>query len=397
MMRRIFYTICLSFLSFTAFTQTEVDERANISFDKGLGFHDPDSAFGLNLRFRIQNRFGIENELGNNVCADAIEARIRRLRLRIDGYAGNQRLTYYLQLSFSRDDQDWDNSKVPNIVRDAMVYYNFSDKFYLGFGQSKLPGNRQRIVSSGQLQFVDRSIVNAEFNLDRDFGIMFYYSDVVGGIDFNLKGAVSSGEGRNSIKSDNGLAYTARIEFMPLGRFANDGDFSEGDLEREQNPKLSVATGYSYNNKAIRRSGQRGAQLHEPRNIQTIFGDAMLKYNGWALSTEYMQRIVNDPFTYSDYQVPIYIFTGRGINSQLSYCFRNYWEVAGRHSWLEPENQLANYEPVRNEFTLGVTKYLYKHKVKAQFNLTYGNSEAYGEIGSEKEYINAQFQVELGI
>jgi len=36
--------------------QTEVDERAVISFDKGLGFFDPDSLFGVNIRFRMQNR-----------------------------------------------------------------------------------------------------------------------------------------------------------------------------------------------------------------------------------------------------------------------------------------------------------------------------------------------------
>lgn len=397
MFRKIVFTLAGVVLSFLSFSQTEVDERAVIRFEKGLGFHAPDSAFGLNLRFRIQNRIGIENQLDNEVFADAVEARIRRLRLRIDGYTRSQRLTYYLQLSFSRDDQDWDNSKVPNIIRDAMIYYRFSEKFYFGFGQSKLPGNRQRIVSSGQLQFADRSLVNSEFNIDRDFGLMFYFSDALAGIEYNLKGAISSGEGRNSIKSDNGLAYTGRIEILPLGRFTNDGDFSEGDLEREPTPKLSIATGYSYNHKAVRKSGQRGTMLHEPRNIQSLFCDAVVKYHGWALSTEYIKRFVDDPFTYSDFQLPVYILTGIGLNSQASYFFKNNWEIAARHSWLEPDNKLTNFEPVRNEYSLGLTKYLNKHKIKAQLNLTYGKSGAFGESEPEREYVNAQFQVELGI
>jgi hypothetical protein len=40
-----------------------------------------------------------------------------------------------------------------------------------GFGQTKLPGNNQRVVSSGSLEFTDRTINNSRFNIDRDFGL----------------------------------------------------------------------------------------------------------------------------------------------------------------------------------------------------------------------------------
>jgi hypothetical protein len=36
-------------------------------------------------------------------------------------------------------------------------------------GQTKLPGNNQRVVSSGSLEFTDRTINNSRFNIDRDF------------------------------------------------------------------------------------------------------------------------------------------------------------------------------------------------------------------------------------
>lgn len=380
-----------------AHSQTEVDERAVIRFDKGLGFHAPDTTFGLNLRFRIQNRMGVMGIQNSGDYIDEVEARIRRLRLRIDGYTKNHRLTYYLQLSFSRDDQDWDGSKVPNIIRDAMVYYNFSEKFYIGFGQSKLPGNRQRIISSGQLQFADRSLVNAAFNIDRDFGLFMYFSDAIGGFAYNLKGAVSGGEGRNQLKSDNGLAYTGRIELMPLGRFTNDGDFSEGDLVRELTPKLSLAAGYSFNHKTIRNAGQRGAFLHDARDIQTLYGDILFKYMGWAWTAEWMKRIAGDPVTFSAELPPVYILTGKGFNTQLSHYFSNAWEVAARFSWLEPDTKVSHYEPRRSEYTLGATRYIYNHKVKVQANITYGQRQAFGTDGAEKKYLNAQVQVELGI
>jgi hypothetical protein len=44
------------------------------------------------------------------------------------------------------------------------------------FGQTKLPGNNQRVVSSGSLEFTDRTINNSRFNIDRDFGLFLDYS-----------------------------------------------------------------------------------------------------------------------------------------------------------------------------------------------------------------------------
>lgn len=387
---------CLLMVAAPVFSQTEVDERAMICFDRGLGFSAPDTSFGLNLRFRIQNRMGFQTVSTDDLAFDQVEARIRRLRLRLDGYIKNEKLTYYLQLSFSRSDQDWDASKVPNIIRDAMVYYRFSPKFYIGFGQGKLPGNRQRIVSSGQLQFADRSMVNAQFNIDRDFGMMFYFSDALAGIEYNLKGAISSGEGRNALASDNGMAYTGRVELMPLGRFLNDGDFSEGDLEFEPTPKIALAAGYSFNNKAVRKAGQRGSGLFEPRDLKNFYADVLFKYMGWAGYGEYMQRTTDDPFTYSGEEIN-YVFAGEGINMQLSYCFRNYWEFAARTSFITPLEEIAQFEPERKEYTFGVTKYLYRHKMKLQGNFSLAEQDALSGIHDNRRNFIVIFQVELGI
>ncbi|MFN8690511.1 MAG: porin, partial [Cyclobacteriaceae bacterium] len=138
------------------------------TWGKGLGITSPDSAFLMNIRFRLQNRIGITTISGSDFSVNEVEARVRRLRLRLDGYLYNPKLTYVIQLSFSRGDIDFEDSGFPNIIRDAMIIYNFNRHFALGLGQTKLPGNRQRVVSSGDLQLPDRSIVNAVFNIDRD-------------------------------------------------------------------------------------------------------------------------------------------------------------------------------------------------------------------------------------
>ncbi len=391
------------FLFFTLFlvspcfllAQTEVDERAVISFDKGLGFFAPDSTFGLNLRFRMQNRIGMTTVSSTDLSPESFEANVRRLRLRFDGFLGTK-FTYYLQLSFSRGDQDWDVSQFPGVLRDAMIFYTFNERFYIGFGQGKLPGNRQRVVSSGQQQFVDRSLVNALFNIDRDFGLMFYHMHNLGIFDYNLKGAISSGEGRNIMNTDDGLAYTARIELLPLGRFENDGDFSEGDLEGESSPKISIGATYSINHKAKRHAGQRGYVLPEQVDIRSVFFDFVFKYSGWAVQGEYASREVPlQPWLSPTEANQLYIFTGKGLNSQLSYVFPGYVELAARHTWVIPHEEINAWEPVTHIYTIGATKYYYKHRNKIQLNLSYNDRNT--SFSSEANNWLLTFQIELGI
>lgn len=395
MFKRVFLFFALLIISIIAAAQTEVDERAVINFDKGLGFFAPDSSFGLNLRFRIQNRIGMTTVSGTNLSPEQFEANVRRLRLRFDGYLGSSKLTYYMQLSFSRGDQDWDNTGFPGLVRDAMVFYNFNKNFYMGMGQGKLPGNRQRVTSSGQQQFADRSLVNAIFNIDRDFGVMAYYNNHVGNFYYNLKGAISSGDGRNVQRTDNGLAYTMRVELLPLGGFLSDGDYSEGDLEREPTPKVSLAASYSFNNKAVKTAGQRGQLMEGATDISTLFVDMIAKYQGWALQAEYANRDAShNPGLLTPLPSP-YVFTGNGLNTQVSYLFPSFWEVAGRYTKVNPHEELASIETQSDIYTLGLTKYIQKHRNKAQINLSY-QKDQWG-IFSSKDFFNIMFQVEIGI
>jgi len=392
------FMVVIVLLSFTeqVNAQRETDEKAYVNFEDGVGFLAPDSLFGMNLRFRMQNRIGMTFDNG---WEDAdFEATVKRLRLRFDGFVKETKLTYYLQLSFSRGDQDWDNSYVPNVIRDAMVYYKFNKYFYIGLGQGKLPGNRQRVTSSGAQQFADRSIVNATFNIDRDFGVFAYYNKKIGEtFVWELKGAVSTGEGRNILKTDNGLAYTGRVELLPLGKFTNKGDYFEGDLERETKPKLSVAATYSYNHKAMRNAGQRGTYLFEQRDIESIFADMMFKYNGWCLTGEYAERNVNNPITMNENNDIIFIQTGRGYNAQLSYMFLNDCEIAGRYSHIRPSSQMNGLNmPLQDVYTLGFTKYLASHKTKFQVNVSriIKNNNM---LFNQKNEWNAMVQVEIGI
>ncbi len=372
------------------------DETSVINFDNGVGFQTPDKRFGLNLRFRMQNRVGLTSEDDESFKVKQIDAYVRRMRLRFDGYVIDQKLTYTVQLSFSRSDIDFANVAYPQIIRDAMVYYNFTPTFYLGIGQGKLPGNRQRVISSGSLQFVDRSDVNGLFTLDRDYGIFAYKKFPVGKSEFILKGALSTGEGRINEAGSNKIAYTLRGEYLPFGAFAKYGDYSEGDLAREDKPKVSIGGGYSINTGTTRTAGQLGAFMKETRWMEYIFADAIFKYRGIAFEAEYMQRNAGNPNVTGIDGKSLFIYKGNGLNFQGSYNFKSNYEIAARYSKLNPHKDIRALTTPYSVYGLGVSKYITGHRTKLQFNLYYKDQPGVDAIAKRSNY-SAVFQVELGI
>ena len=156
--------MCLAF-SQSVLAQNESDERSLLQVQKGISF-TKDSLYSLNLRFRLQNRIGFRTESGEDLSFEQMDFRVRRLRVRLDGFVFNPRIQYYIQLGFSKSDMDLDGGEVAQPIRDAILYYHFTPNFYLGLGQAKLPGNRERVISSGNLQFAERSIANSFFTLD---------------------------------------------------------------------------------------------------------------------------------------------------------------------------------------------------------------------------------------
>lgn len=378
--------------------KTTIGEKFIAQYKKGLGVTTPDSMFSINFRFRMQNRLGYISKSEVDLTPEEFDFRVRRMRLRLDGFVFTPRLVYNIQLSFSRADMDWDVSGVPNVLRDAALHYYAGRGFTIGLGQTKLPGNRQRVVSSGDLQFADRSIVNNALTLDRDFGMFFSYAHTFkDNFNIKIKTAISSGEGRNVLKSDRGLAYTARVELLPFGEFTEKGDYFEGDLLHEPKPKLAICGGIHFNDRALRTGGQLGKELYAARPIYWYEADLLFKYRGIALSSEFMRRTTDSAVTVNDKKDVRYIYIGNGINTQLSYCTKKMWEVALRHSLLVPGKDIRRYESQKSEYGICLSKYIMKHRLKIQTDLTYRRDR--DMIANEMKHSSFQFrfQIELGI
>ena len=380
-----------------AFSQNESDERALIKVDKGISV-SKDSLFLLNLRFRMQNRFGIRTESGEDLSIEQTDFRVRRLRLRFDGYVLSPKIQYYIQLGFSKADLDLEGGDYAQPIRDALVYYHFNDNLYVGFGQGKLPGNRERVVSSGNLQFSDRSLANGTFTLDRDFGFFGYYTlPTKGRANYQIKGAINTGEGRNASPGDAGLSYTGRVEYLPFGKFVNSGDYSEGDLEFETTPKLSIGATFNYNDGAMRARGQLGSQLYEARDLKVFIADAMFKYMGWAVMAEYFQRNTLDPITFNENGDAKAVWVGMGNNVHLSRMISRKSELALRYSSIRPDQEVEIYENRVEETAMGYTHYLNGHRIKIQGNVGYSWADDEIELINTANFWFATFQVEFGI
>lgn len=390
----------------TIFAQKSTSIQVFTKNQKGIEFVAKDSLFSCQFQFRMQNRLGYESKSESDFTPDMFEFRVRRLRLKMQGFVYNPKWNYKIQLAFSRGDMDWESNRPSNIntsvniVRDAVLTYQWTKDFGVSFGQTKLPGNRQRVISSGDQQFVDRSIVNATFTIDRDFGVFLNYDKPY----FKLKGAITSGEGRNSTRSNKGLSYTGRIEILPMGDFTGKNDYVEGDLEREQKPKLSLGLTYNYNNEASRNGGQLGDDLYATRNIQNVHGDILLKYKGFALYNETCLRLGENPVTYNaDTTKYSTIYNGYGNLTQISYLFKNNFEIAARYAFINPYSSLyfnSDFPSInvnrQDQIHLGVSKYINGHRLKVQFNMTYNMRKDY-QLDKDHAKLGAFFQIEMGI
>jgi len=307
---------------------------------------------------------------------------VRRARLKFDGYAFSPKLEYKLELGLSNRDISGASeftSDAPRYILDAVIKWHFAPNFEFWFGQTKLPGNRERVISSGNMQMVDRSLLNSRFNIDRDMGIQLRHK-------FNLSEkfvvkeifAISQGEGRNITTGNlGGHQYTSRLEIFPFGEFASDGDYSGSDLKREKTPKLAIGATYDFNNNAVKNRSNQGSYMANDvgfyeTNISTVFVDAMFKYDGFSLMAEYSNRDAKDPYaknsdgTLTGDEVQV----GSGLNLQAGYLFKSNWEVSGRYTNIALDKTITG-KDTENQYTLGVSKYIVGHKLKVQTDISH--------------------------
>jgi phosphate-selective porin OprO/OprP len=314
---------------------------------------------------RIQNLGLVEMQ------GDAVETNllVRRARLKFEGVAINPKFQYKVELGLTNRDHGSPIPQTQNSARmilDAVVQYEIGANTHLWFGQTKLPGNRERVISSAKLQFVDRSLLNSNYNIDRDMGLQLHQKFDLGTMRAKAIVSVSQGEGRNITTGNvGGFDYTGRLELLPLGAFTSKGDYFGSDLKREETPKLALGLSYDYHDNASRARGNTGSFLSQTRTLSTIFADMMFKYKGFSVMAEYAIKSSDESPVFVDASdLEHHFVTGSALNIQAGYLLQSDWELAARFTSVTPEAVLAQ-EDV-SMYTLGISKYIDGHNLKVQ-------------------------------
>jgi hypothetical protein len=358
-------------------------ETSAPKFGKGLfNLIGKDSSFSMNVSARMQ-MLGTSNwDVNNGLSNPTSNLLVRRARLKFSGFAYSPKLKYKLELGLSNRDIGKASSftnEAPKYILDAVVKWNFSGNFVLWFGQTKLPGNRERVISSGDLQQVDRSLLNSRFNIDRDMGFQLRHH-------FNLTDkfivkemfSVSQGEGRNVTTGNlGGHQYTSRIELLPFGKFASKGDYRGSDLKFEPAPKLALGFTYDFNNDAVKNRSNQGSYMTNDTgfystNISTVFLDAMYKHKGFSVMAEYAYRDAEDAFAKNSDGTLTgdLVQVGNALNLQTGYLLSKTLEISGRYTNIDWDSDITG-KGAENQYTLGLSKYIVGHKLKVQTDVSY--------------------------
>lgn len=361
--------VCLIIINSLTLLNGVAQDVTNNKFGKGIRVTAADSSFYLKFGLRFQTLYDGRLNLENQDYND--QFLIRRYRLKFDGWVYNPKIEYKLELGISnRDIAGGDIAQsglTSRIILDAVLKWNFKPNWSLWVGQTKLPGNRERVISSQALQFVDRSNLNSRFNIDRDAGIQLHYEKDK----FRIVSSISTGDGRNIVTNNaGGYDYTFRGEYLPFGEFKNGGDYFSSDLSREPKPKLSIGVTYDYNDRATRQAGQLGDFLSAQRDLETLFVDAYFKYNGFSSLVEYADKKSPDGAVIFDGGGNFVdaFYTGSGISWQAGYLFKNNFEIAGRYTQVNPEKVTLRNE--NTQYTLGLSKYIVGHNLKIQSDVS---------------------------
>jgi len=137
-------------------------------YGKGFRFATEDGRFSIRLAAAIQLRYSYvwydERIEGNET--DYSNFHLRRARLWWDGHAYNERLIYYFHLQLEPS----------GFVKlhDAWVQYRFHELAQLGLGRNKIAYGLEFLNSGFALNFVDRSVMYGETDIDIGGGLSRY-------------------------------------------------------------------------------------------------------------------------------------------------------------------------------------------------------------------------------
>jgi len=363
---------------------------------KGFGFQTGNGLFSTNLAWRAQMRFegfNVEGDpitLSNFSAKDIHNFENRRLRMKIGGHGYKPWIKYYFEVDLqpSRAVDDSSTASATRVI-DWRIDVQPWDGLGFRVGQWKINYNRERVDSSGRQQFVERSIVNREFTIDRQVGIMAQGHLFKGTLaDMRYYAGVFNGEGRSVNNPDDNFMYMGRLQWNFLGR---DLQWGQTDVERHKKPTGSIAFAASQNNGVCTAWSSSGcgnlpgftapavafaAGNLEEFNTHQFVEEFAFKWQGLSIQHEYHWKNITD--NQSTRELHLW-----GSYSQIGYFFNEIFpvvpeglEAAFRYAFVnEPDSSdidaAGRNQNTRKEFTWGLNYFIAGHNNKVTLDFSY--------------------------
>jgi hypothetical protein len=383
---------------------------------KGLTIRSKDGLFSMELRLRAQFLYQVTRpfDTAEGEYGDLEQGmQIRRARIQFGGHMWGKQTKYKVELAISPGDlgmQGGDDPPITNgnhtlsrsLLLDWYVDFEQVRDLNVRVGQSKVPYSRDRVISSGNLQFVDRTILNNEFNVDRDIGVDIRSKDLFGlGKKLRYYLGVYNGEGHSYYKQgDFGLMYLGRIEVLPFGNF---DDYSQVDFERMQKPGLSLGVAYARIQHAKGSRGILGSTFDDEgtTDYDNLTADVTFKVRGLSVESAYFYRYGkrNGGGAVDDAGVLVPVKDARngwGAGAQVGYLLpTTEVEFAARYSAIRAAEKSTSLRD-SNEVGVAASYYLGRHpyKVQADYTRLWGEgAKGAGEsFGDGADVVRVQLQ-----
>jgi len=361
--------------------------------DKGLEFATKDDKFLLQIQSRVQFRFATPEDQ-DPVTFDDFSGekkpslKINRARLKFGGYAFKPWIKYFWEYDLSQS----------NLLNFTLAIEKW-DWLKFQLGQFKVEYSRERLISSGAQQMMDRSVINRPFTIDRQQGAEVYGRLKGKGLaDFNYWAGMFTGTGRGSTENDDShFMYFGRLQWNFTGRFL---DFKGSDVEIREKPAGTLAVSAVTNQSPYTRfssagggslegyeNGQPGQYRVNQANIETAF-----MYKGFSWQNEWHWKQIIDKLN-NDHADNL-----RGYYVEAGYFFHglfDWWpkplEMAFRNAGYFPNREED--QTKKRENSLAFNWFFNGHKNKLTTEVSYFNYDKTGNIPADEWRFRLQWDV----
>jgi len=220
--------------------------------------------------------------LAQGLCGHPHILKVNRARLKVGGHGHRPWLKLY-----------WEYELAASNLLDFRFMFEKWKQFKVKVGQWKVHYNRERVISSGKQQMVERSLINRSFTIDRQQGVSLYgHLKGAGAANFNYWAAVLTGTGRGARENDDEhLMYMLRGQWNFMGEELK---FWGSDLEYHEKVSALLALAAVTNRSPYTRFSQAGGGqlpgfgegVSGQYRVNQWQAETAFKYRGWAWQQE---------------------------------------------------------------------------------------------------------------